>query len=148
MNSITSVSASTASETPFTVVLDSNQHHGFWRYWLTNPDGTVRREAGQLPGADEVALQLFAAAHVLPKIPSGCSVQIFSTAHGVTSLGQQLTVDAPVEILPFLPFTNDRRAAWQAVLPMLKPLATQWRSLSRNDHQVIDLERWAATQGQ
>jgi hypothetical protein len=61
-------------------------------------------------------------------------------------MGARLTKPTTIPELPFLPFTAERRTAWEYVLPTLAPYTATWKSILRIEADVLDLERWAATQ--
>ena len=135
--------ASATIDKPYLLTIDSTARaSGQWRYNLTNPNGTVSRDAGELAGADTDVLLLYAIAVALTNIPKGVSIEIRSNNHQLGIMVQRLTAPSPVPQLPFLPFVESRRTAWRHLLPILAGYTVSWKTVTSSMTELIDLAAW------
>jgi hypothetical protein len=134
----------TANAAPYKLTLDSA--NCMWQYTLTSPNGTLTRNAGPMTGVDADVLSLYALAVVSGTIPRGVTVNVRTTSTTLAQMGQRLTKPAPIPELPFLPFTADRRSAWEFVLPRLADYTITWKCVARNEGDVLALNAWSLSQ--
>jgi hypothetical protein len=145
--SIAPSSTTATMDKPFTITVDSTPSpRGEYRFETVSPGGTVNRGAGFLEGADADQLGLYSLACALVSIPKGTTLHVRTTSSTIASVGKRLTKPAPIPELSFLPFTADRRAAWEFMLPTLSAYTITWQVVRSVDAML--LAQWAATQRQ